>query len=137
MDSTMMRGPLNYRRPTTDGLRIIGQSQSTPPKFPLRARPLWRPLHWFVYVIQSEQDGSFYTGHTHDPALRLERHNDGWTRSTMEKRPWKIVYVETFSSKGDAMKRERQIKSMKSRAYIERLIASAGGRPDPDSIRRQ
>ena len=87
---------------------------------------------WFVYIIQSQTDGSFYVGHTHDLELRVVRHNDGWTTSTKTGRPWTLVYSEPCSSKGEAMKRERQIKRMKSRPYIERLIAHAGGRPDPN-----
>ena len=94
-------------------------------------------VHWYVYIIQSGHDDSYYVGHTHDPDLRLTRHNDGWTRSTKGKRPWKIVYVESVPSKGEAMRRERQIKSMKSRTFIERLIAHAGGRPAcPDDFCR-
>jgi putative endonuclease len=88
---------------------------------------------WFVYVIQSELDGSFYTGHTHDPQLRVIHHNDGWTRSTKGKRPWKLLYTEHYGSKAEAVRRELQIKRMKSREYIERIIRHAGGRPDPDS----
>jgi putative endonuclease len=82
-------------------------------------------MEFFVYIIQSELDGSYYTGHTHNVVLRLEHHNDGWTRSTKAKRPWKTVHVEPAKSKGDAMKREREIKCMKSRVYIERLIDHA------------
>ncbi|MEO8168866.1 MAG: GIY-YIG nuclease family protein [bacterium] len=76
-------------------------------------------------------DGSYYVGHSHDVILRLTHHNDGWTKSTKGKCPWKLVYSEPCGSKSKAMKRERSIKKMKSRVYIERLIANAGGRPDP------
>ncbi len=85
---------------------------------------------FFVYIIQSLLDGSYYIGVTDDLAWRLWRHNDGWTKSTRGKRPWKIVYVERFTTKSEALKRERIIKAMKSRKYIERLIRNAGGRPD-------
>ena len=93
--------------------------------------------NWFVYVIQSTVDGTFYVGHTHDVASRLIHHNDGWTKSTKSGRPWKLVYREVHGSKGEAMIREKQIKSMKSRQFIERLIKTAGGRPAcPDSLCR-
>ena len=77
---------------------------------------------WFVYIIQSHTDASYYVGHTHDLELRLLHHNDGWTISTKASRPWKLVYSEPHASRGEAMKREKQIKRMKSRSYIERLI---------------
>ena len=37
--------------------------------------------------------------------------------------PWKLVYTEEYDSLEAAKKRELQIKKMKSRKYIETLIA--------------
>ena len=81
---------------------------------------------FFLYIIQSILDGSFYVGVTDDPPWRLFRHNDGWSRSTKAKRPWKIVYLEAFSTKTETLRREREIKAKKSRRYIEGLIQNAG-----------
>jgi predicted GIY-YIG superfamily endonuclease len=36
------------------------------------------------------------------------------------------VYSETFSTRADAMKREREIKAKKSRRFIEELIKRGG-----------
>ena len=88
-------------------------------------------MNYCVYILKSEIENTYYVGYTHDIALRLQHHNDGWTVSTRGKRPWKVVYTESFETKGKAIKREREIKRMKSRAFIERLISHAGGRPDP------
>ena len=87
-------------------------------------------MEYFLYIIQSVADSSYYVGYTHDLRLRLEHHNAGWTMSTKAKRPWKIVYSERCASKSDAIRREAYIKRMKSRTYIESLIRNAGGRPD-------
>ena len=84
----------------------------------------------FVYIIQSQLDHSFYVGETHDIPLRIQRHNDGWSRSTKSKRPWTLVYQEKYPTRSDALRREKEIKRMKSIAYILRLISHAGGRPD-------
>ena len=35
---------------------------------------------YFVYILQSERDGSFYIGSTSDVEARLSRHNSGRTR---------------------------------------------------------
>jgi putative endonuclease len=83
---------------------------------------------WFVYILQSEKDGSYYIGSTYDVTWRLWRHNDGWSPSTKGKRPWKVVHVEEYPSKHAAVVREMAIKRMKSRKHIEQLVA--GGRPD-------
>ena len=82
----------------------------------------------YVYIIQSDRDARYYIGSTGDVELRVQRHNEGWTKSTKCRIPWKLVYVEEYENKSNALKREREIKRKKSREYIERLV-KAGGRP--------
>jgi putative endonuclease len=83
---------------------------------------------YFVYILQSEKSGRYYVGHSEDWQKRLREHNSGKTTSTRNKGPWKCVYTETFSDKLSANQRELEIKKMKSRKYIEELIAKT--RPD-------
>ena len=82
---------------------------------------------YYTYIIQSQKNGKFYTGSCQDIQIRIERHNAGATPSTKSGRPWKLVYSENYENNSDALKREREIKSKKSRKYIEFLIASASG----------
>jgi len=77
---------------------------------------------FYTYIIYSESTDKYYIGHTHDLILRLQRHNEGWTRSTKAGIPWKLIYSEKYQTKSGAMKREYEIKRMKSRKYIEDLI---------------
>ena len=77
---------------------------------------------FFTYILYSRSLDRYYIGHTHDLALRLERHNAGWSKSTKAGIPWKILYHEEYDTKGEAMKRENEIKRQKSRIYIENLI---------------
>jgi putative endonuclease len=77
----------------------------------------------FLYILQSQRDGSFYVGETHDVALRVRRHNEGWSRSTKGKRPWIVVHTETLPTRSDALRREREIKGWKSRERIEALFS--------------
>ncbi len=37
--------------------------------------------------------------------------------------PWRLVYFEMFETRTEAIKRENEIKSKKSRKYIEVLIS--------------
>jgi putative endonuclease len=67
-------------------------------------------------------DNSFYTGYTNNLERRLEEHNDGKSRYTSKKIPWKIVYFEEFGEKSDAIKREFFLKKQKSREFYLRLI---------------
>jgi len=81
---------------------------------------------YFVYILQSEKDGSFYTGQTADVEDRLRRHNEGRSKYTSSKRPWKLVYLEEFKTRAEAVQREQKIKAKKRKSYIEYLIAAKG-----------
>jgi putative endonuclease len=77
---------------------------------------------YIVYILESLKTGRFYIGYSEDPERRLYDHNVGKVKSTRLYRPWRKVYQESFSTKLQAMRRERSIKAMKSRSYIFKLI---------------
>jgi len=52
-------------------------------------------------------------------------HNSAQSKSTKAGIPWTLVYSKPLNSRSEAIKEEIRIKKMKSRKYIERLIASA------------
>ena len=79
---------------------------------------------FYLYILQSEKDNSFYIGYSQNVEQRLEKHNSSKSGYTSTKKPWKIVYTETFETKTEAIKRESEIKRMKSRKYILDLIES-------------
>jgi putative endonuclease len=58
-------------------------------------------------------DGSYYTGYTSNVLSRFERHKKGHgARYTRMRQPRKIVYLQQFTTRQAAMKRERQIKAL-------------------------
>ncbi len=77
---------------------------------------------YYTYVLKSDRNSRYYIGYSSDIKLRLKAHNSGNVVATKNLRPWKISYVEEFQDEGDAIARERQIKSWKSRNAIEKLI---------------
>ena len=80
-------------------------------------------INYVFYIYNTiGKTNRFYIGYTKDITKRLERHNDGWSKSTKSWIPWKIVYSKKFTIKSDAMKFERKLKSYKSRIILERLI---------------
>ena len=79
---------------------------------------------WYIYIIYSEKLDRYYVGYTDNLSWRLERHNLGWGRFTKGGIPWELIYFEKYQTKQEALKREREIKSKKSRKYIENLILS-------------
>ena len=79
-------------------------------------------MAYYVYIIQSDLDGSFYKGFTENPILRLERHNNKGSVYTSLKVPWKLVYVEELASKKEALIREKNLKKA-DHARIHALIS--------------
>ena len=77
---------------------------------------------YYVYILQSENDGKFYIGSTSDLQARLDFHNSGKQRSTRHRIPFKIIYTEEYVDKSDALKREKQIKSYKGGNAFKKLI---------------
>ena len=86
-----------------------------------------RAMAYFVNILESERDGSYYVGYTADLHRRIERHNKGGGRYTRGKLPWKLIYHEVFDSRAAAMKREREIKGRKDRSYIIKLLGALKG----------
>ncbi len=79
-------------------------------------------MSFFTYIIYSISKDKYYVGYTQDMETRVAKHNNGATRSTRPGRPWTLVYSEKYTEKSTAIKREIEIKNMKSRKYIEQLI---------------
>ena len=75
----------------------------------------------YVYIVRCS-DQTLYTGWTNHLEKRIEAHNAGkGAKYTKARRQVELVYFETFDNKGDAIKREYQIKQLK-RSEKEKLI---------------
>jgi putative endonuclease len=77
---------------------------------------------YFIYVLQSVKDGKYYIGQTNNLNERLLRHNSGQVTSTKNRRPFKIIYRETFENRSESIFREKQIKAMKGGNKFRELI---------------
>ena len=81
-------------------------------------------MPFYTYILKNTVTEKYYTGSTQDLEKRLERHNNGYVKSTKSGAPnWKIVHFETFLSRSEAQSREVQIKKKKSRIKLN-FIAS-------------
>lgn len=75
----------------------------------------------YTYILKCS-DGSYYTGWTTDLERRVREHNSGrGAKYTRGRRPVKLIYQESFSDKGSAMRREYEIKKL-NRAQKESLL---------------
>lgn len=66
---------------------------------------------FYVYILKSLKDASLYTGYTNDLKRRFAEHNEGKSKSTKPKAPFKLVYYEAYSSQSDAKHREHMLKN--------------------------
>lgn len=86
----------------------------------------------YVYLLRSQQDGSYYVGWTTDVRRRLGEHNQGQGTYSRRKRPWEFIGVEAYPSPVAAKARERVLKrSPRSPARFKKrmLTRAAIGRP--------
>ena len=66
----------------------------------------------YTYILKCK-DETLYTGWTNDICRRLKAHNAGkGAKYTRVRRPVELVYLESFETKEEAMKREYAIKHM-------------------------
>ena len=79
-------------------------------------------MKYSVYILQSEKDGSYYIGYSQDLIKRLEQHNSSKSGYTATKNPWKMVYVEEYETKTEAIKREKFLKRQRNKAFYKTLI---------------
>ncbi len=82
-------------------------------------------MSFHVYILLSETTNRYYVGQTQDVTERLAYHNANYSKSLRNRGPWQLVYQEEYKTRGQAIRRERQIKSWKDRGMIERLVSAS------------
>lgn len=66
----------------------------------------------YIYILQCA-DGTLYTGWTTDLENRVRAHNSGsGAKYTRGRGPVRLLYSEAFDTKGEALKREKQIQKL-------------------------
>jgi len=83
-------------------------------------------MPFYVYILYSSSLDQYYIGHTENLEDRIFRHTNSGSKSTKKANDWVIKYNEEFKLRKDAIHRELEIKSKKSRKYIEWLVGSVG-----------
>jgi putative endonuclease len=77
---------------------------------------------FYTYVLHSDKFDRFYVGHTQNLESRLDEHNTGRTKSTKFYAPWRLVYFEKFSTRDEAIEREKYFKTGSGRKYYKSKI---------------
>jgi len=78
---------------------------------------------FYVYVLESIQDKSWYIGYTPDnPDKRLLKHNLRTEYYTKRKTPWKLIYYEAYLNQKDVTGREKFLKSGSGRTFLKKQL---------------
>ena len=64
----------------------------------------------YTYIIYSKSHNIYYKGYSTRPYERLKEHNARLSRYTKDKGPWKLVFLQLFPTKQEALKREKSLK---------------------------
>ncbi len=78
-----------------------------------------------VYAIYNQENDKIYIGQTKDLDERLKLHNNREFKGSYTSRfsgYWRLVYKEKVKTKGEALLREKQLKSYRGREFIKKLI---------------
>ncbi|HLP13565.1 MAG TPA: GIY-YIG nuclease family protein [Flavobacteriales bacterium] len=84
---------------------------------------------FYVYILESEINGSYYKGHTNDLDDRVRRHNNGEELSTARYAPWKLVWFCKKQTKSEAVVLEAKLKNLSAkrlRAFIQKYPGDSG-----------
>ena len=68
-------------------------------------------MFYYVYILQSLKNSSFYIGYTSDLKKRFKEHNSGESKATKPFIPYKLIFYEAFLNRIDAKNREESLKS--------------------------
>ena len=91
-------------------------------------------LEYCVYVLFSLSDGNLYIGFTTDLARRLEEHAAGKSPSTSFRRPFRLLFCEYHTDKGDAIRREGYLKTTAGGKALKLMLREALAKPMTEAI---
>jgi putative endonuclease len=79
---------------------------------------------YYVYVLRSAADDGFYIGYSANLRKRFEQHVQGDSLATSRRRPWKLIYYESYLEQADAIGRERYLKSGSGSRFLKAQLAN-------------
>jgi len=79
-------------------------------------------MYYYVYLLESLKDKSWYIGFTINLKRRLTEHNLQKSKATKPKIPYRLIYCEVYRDKRDAKGREKFLKSGSGRKFLRRQI---------------
>ena len=76
---------------------------------------------YFIYVLRNPQD-RLYVGFTTDLERRLRQHQEGEGRWTHSRGPWELFHLEGFTTREEALRRERNLKRGRTNRELRKRL---------------
>lgn len=76
---------------------------------------------YYIYILKLSNK-QLYTGSTGDVRRRIKEHKQGKVRSTLNRRPLRLLHIETYILKSDAQRRERFLKTTEGKRLLRQQI---------------
>ncbi len=89
---------------------------------------------FYTYILYSKKLTSFYKGETSNMLDRLNRHNNGYEKSTQSGVPWILVWKGEKVTKSEAKLLERKLKNLSVKRTIEFILKYSEGIPSSDEL---
>ncbi|MEN9561359.1 MAG: hypothetical protein RIQ56_632 [Candidatus Parcubacteria bacterium] len=77
---------------------------------------------YFVYILESQKDGSSYVGLTENIKKRLTEHNSGGATYSRSKRPYILKWFCAFPTKSRATAFEKYLKHGSGHAFTKKHL---------------
>jgi putative endonuclease len=97
-------------------------------------------MPFYVYILQSQKNESFYKGSTDDLIRRVKEHNSGKNSSTSRYAPWNLVWYTQKATRAEAFELEIKLKNLsviRVLAFIKKYPPeNTVGGPDVTPVRQ-
>ena len=90
----------------------------------------------YLYILKSLKDEKLYVGTCNDLEKRIQKHNEGFVKSTKYRRPLKLVHSQYFGTLSEARKKEWELKYTPwggkfKKDLVSKAAGSSNGRTSP------
>lgn len=81
---------------------------------------------YYVYVLENDDDETWYIGYTEDIDRRIKEHNtsSGGRTTRIKDGDWEVIYYEAYPNKQDAIGREEFLKSGSGRRFLKKQLSN-------------
>jgi len=77
---------------------------------------------FYVYILQSQKDKSYYTGTTEDLKRRIKEHNQHLAEYSKTKAPFELVWFCVFKNNRKALDFEKYLKQGSGFAFARKRL---------------